>query len=191
MSLIRFARMCEALELQKSTKEKIRIIDESLSSFSNPKLVLDILTLNLEVNSIGNKRAITWVANALELFDDEVKAEQEVWGDIGEGMYQFLPNGKESNFTIKQLYSLLVLDCSSINSDSYTIFAESINKMSNLELKWFIRYWLRTPRNDVSELTVIKAVKRRFPNRNVEHLSAIQHVSIVFFLFRARKTTTN
>ena len=192
MSLIRFARMCEALELQNSTKEKIRIIDESLSSFSNPKLVLDILTLNLEVNSIGNKRAITWVANALELFDDEVKAEQEVWGDIGEGMYQFLPNGKESNFTIKQLYSLLVLDCSSINSDSYTIFAESINKMSNLELKWFIRYWLRSPRNDVSESTVIKAVKRRFPNRNVEHLSAIQHVSIVFsFLEQGKQPPTS
>jgi len=180
MTLIRFARMCEALELQNSTKDKIRIIDESLSSFSNPKIVIDILSLNLEVNSIGNKRAITWIANALGLFDSEVKAEEEIWGDVGEGMYQFLPNSKESNYTIKQLYSLLTLDCSSINSDSYTIFAESINNMSNLELKWFIRYWLRTPRNNVSESTVIKAVKRRFPNRKVEHLSNIQHVSIVF-----------
>ena len=107
MTLIRFARMCEALELQDSTKNKIKIIDESLSAFSNPRIVIDILSLNLEVNSIGNKRAITWVANALELFDEEVKAEEEIWGDIGEGMYQFLPNGKESNYTIKQLYSLL------------------------------------------------------------------------------------
>ena len=84
MSLIRFARMCEALELQDSTKNKIKIIDESLSSFSNPRIVIDILSLNLEVNSIGNKRAITWVANALELFDSEVKAEEEIWGDIGD-----------------------------------------------------------------------------------------------------------
>ena len=180
MTLIRFARMCEALELQDSTTNKIRIIDESLSSFSNPKTVIDILSLNLEVNSIGNKRAVTWIANALELFDEEVKAEEEIWGDIGEGMYQFLPNGKESNYSIKQLYSLLTLDCSSINSDSYTVFAESINNMSNLELKWFIRYWLRTPRNSVSNSTVIKAVKRRFPNQRVEYLSSIQPVSTVF-----------
>jgi len=169
MTLIRFARMCEALELQDSTTNKIRIIDESLSSFSNPKTVIDILSLNLEVNSIGNKRAVTWIANALELFDEEVKAEEEIWGDIGEGMYQFLPNGKESNYSIKQLYSLLTLDCSSINSDSYTVFAESVNNMSNLELKWFIRYWLRTPRNSVSNSTVVKAVKRRFPNQRVEY----------------------
>tara|TARA_R110002050_G_scaffold11800_4_gene39356 strand:- start:219 stop:1748 length:1530 start_codon:yes stop_codon:yes gene_type:complete len=180
MTLIRFARMCEALELQDSTKNKIKIIDESLSSFSNPKIVIDILSLNLEVNSIGNKRAITWIANALELFDEEVKAEEEIWGDIGEGMYQFLPNGKESNYTIKQLYSLLTLDCSSINSDSYTIFAESINNMSNLELKWFIRYWLRTPRNNISNSTVVKAVKRRFPNKKVDYLSTIQSISTVF-----------
>ena len=76
MTLIRFARMCEALELQDSTTNKIRIIDESLSSFTNPKTVIDILSLNLEVNSIGNKRAVTWIANALELFDEEVKAEE-------------------------------------------------------------------------------------------------------------------
>ena len=181
MSLNRLARMCEAIEQQDRTTDKIRIIDESLSSFSNPKIVLDILTLNLEPNSMGNKRAVTWVANALELFVDEVKAEEETWGDIGEGMYQYFPlDNKDCNYSIKQLYSLLSLDCSSINGDSYKIFAESLNNMNSLEMKWFLRYWLRTPRNKVSYSSVVKAVNIRHPNRNVVNLSNIQHVSTVF-----------
>ena len=180
MTLSRFAGMCEAIELRDSPIDKIRIIDESLSSFSNPKIVLDILTLNLDVNSIGNKRAITWIANALELFDEEVKAEEETWGDIGEGMYQFLHTDNKSNLSIKQLSALLQLDCASINSNSYVIFAEAIKQMSDIETKWFLRYWLRTPRNRVSYSTVVKAVNRRFPNSNVKSLSNIQHVSTVF-----------
>ena len=189
MTLSRFARMCEAIELREDTTGKIRIIDESLSSFSNPKIVIDILTLNLESNSMGNKRAITWIANALELFDEEVKAEQETWGDIGEGMYQYLnPSSLDnSNYSVTQLYALISLDCSSINSTSYKIFAESLNNMSNLEIKWFLRYWLRTPRNRISYSTVVKAVNRRFPNKKVESLSNIQHVSTVFSYLESGK----
>ena len=180
MTLIRFARMCEAVELNNAMKNKIKIIDESLSSFSCPKTVLDILSLNLEANSIGKKRAITWIANSLELFDNEVQEQEEIWGDIGEGMYQYLPDNKTSNLSIKQLHSLLLLDCSSINSDSYSVFSSALKEMSSLEAKWFIRYWLRTPRNRVSYSTVVKAVKRRFPNNRVNYLSSIQHVSTVF-----------
>ena len=167
MSLSRLSKMCEAIEITNSFKDKIKIIDESLSSFSNPKLVLDILTLNLETNSIGNKRAITWVANALELFEEEVKSQEEIWGDIGEGLYQYLPSKEDSKLSIKEVYSLLLLDCSSINSNSYVIFASAIKDMSDLEIKWFIRYWLRIPRNRVSYSIVVKAINKRFPNNDV------------------------
>ena len=192
MTLSRFARMCEAIELRDSPIDKIRIIDESLSSFSNPKIVLDILTLNLDVNSIGNKRAITWIANALELFDEEVLGYQSIWGDIGEGMSNCVHKESESDISIKQLSALLQLDCASINSNSYVIFAEVIKQMSNIEIKWFLRYWLRTPRNKVSYSTVVKAINRRFPNNNVKSLSNIQHVSTVFsYLDKGKQPPTS
>jgi len=188
MSLSRLSKMCEAIEITNSFKDKIKIIDESLSSFSNPKLVLDILTLNLETNSIGNKRAITWVANALELFEEEVKSQEEIWGDIGEGLYQYLPSKEDSKLSIKEVYSLLLLDCSSINSNSYVIFASAIKDMSDLEIKWFIRYWLRIPRNRVSYSIVVKAINKRFPNNDVIKLCNIQHVSIVFSYLESGRT---
>jgi len=164
MSLIRFARMCEAIEAQDRTTEKIRVLDESLSSFSNPTVVLDILSLNLEPNNIGNKRAITWVANSLEMFEDEVKTQIDMWNDLGEGIFMFLDGewNSDSNYTIRNLYSFLTLDCSSINSDSYSIIKEAMNEMSALEVKWFLRYWLRHPRNGIGEKALTQLLKRRF-----------------------------
>jgi len=182
MSLIRFARMCEAVEQQDRTTDKITIINESLSSFSDPQMVLDILSLNIDKNNIGNKRAITWLANSLQMFEDEVNTQADIWGDLGEGLKMFLEDewNDDSELTIRNLYSLLTLDCSSINSNSYTTISESLNAMSALELKWFIRYWLRHPRNGVGTKAMARVLKRRFPNEEIDSFLKIHSASEVF-----------
>ncbi len=125
MSLIRFARMCEAIEQQSRTVDKIRIIDESLNAFKDPHILLEILSLEYDVNNIGQKRAITWIANSFGMFEDEVKTQADIWGDLSEGMMQFLSDEFtiDSNITLKELHSLLVTDCSSINKtlDEYKV----------------------------------------------------------------------
>lgn len=182
MSLIRFARMCEAIEQQNRTTDKIRILDESLSSFSNPNVVLDILSLNLETNNIGNKRAVTWIANSLQMFEDEVKSQAGMWSDLGEGIYKFLDGewNEDSNYTIRNMYSLLTLDCSSINSNSYTMVKEALNEMSALEVKWFIRYWLRHPRNGIGNKALASLLKRRFNTQYREEYLKLHSPSEVF-----------
>lgn len=170
MSLIRFARMSEAIEQQDRTVDKIRIIDESLNAFKDPHILLEILSLEYDVNNIGQKRAITWIANSFGMFEDEVKTQADIWGDLSEGMMQFLSDEftVDSNISLKEFHSLLVTDCSSINSDAYTVFNERTNDMSALELKWFLRYWLRNPRNGIGGKAVARLLKRRFPNSDID-----------------------
>jgi DNA ligase-1 len=174
--------MCEAVEQQDRTTEKIRIIDESLSSFTNPQLVLDILSLNIDSNNIGNKRAVTWIANSLQMFEDEVKTQTSMWGDVGEGIHMFLDGewNSDSNYTIRNLYSFLTLDCSSINSNSYVMVSEALNTMSALEVKWFIRYWLRHPRNGIGKKAVASLLKRRFGTQFREEYLKIHSTSEVY-----------
>ena len=53
-------------------------------------------------------------------------------------------------------------------SNSYTLFSEALNKMSAREKKWFIRYWLRKPRNGVNNKVPLKAMKSHFNDNNIE-----------------------
>lgn len=165
MTLSRFARMCEVLE---NNNGKADIIEESLSAFTDVQSTLKILSLDFESNNIGSKRAISWIATALGVFEVEIKAEVEAWGDLAEGLNQFMMyEDKDSNISMSEFHRLLELDCSSMSNNSYPLISEAINSMSGLELKWFVRYWLRTPRNGVSKPTVIKALHKRYPQNNV------------------------
>ena len=166
MTLSRFARMCEALE---NNNGKADTIEQSLSAFSDIPSVLKILSLNYDVNNIGSKRAISWISNSLGIFESEVKGEIEAWGDLGEGMKQFLAyDNEDSNISIAEFFRLLELDCSSMKNNSYPLISEAMRSMSGLEIKWFIRYWLRTPRNGVNKPTVVKALSKRYPNSDVK-----------------------
>ena len=186
MSMSRFARMCEALE---GKPNKAETIENSMSAFSDIPTVLKILSLNYEVNNIGSKRAISWIANALGLFESEIKGEVEAWGDLGEGMNQFLAyDNEDSSITIAEFYRLLEMDCSSISGNSYTLIAEAMSSMSGLELKWFIRYWLRNPRNGVNKPTVVKTLIKRYPNKNVKVHAELHDPDELFTYFESNIT---
>lgn len=163
MTLMKFARMCEAIEMASGSNRKQEIISESIRSFSNPNIVLDILSEQLEPNNIGVKKARIWLAEMLEVFEDEVIASENLWGDLAEGIYQMVLEPKtDTQHTMQSLLSLLTLDCSSKNTTSFLIIKEELTKMTGLEMKWFVRYWLRTPRNGISSSNVYKALKIHF-----------------------------
>ena len=162
MTLAKFARMCEILENQTPT-QKAETISTSLSGFSDKVRTIQILSLEYPVNNIGSKRAITWIASALGIFEEELESEIYTWGEIGEAL-EVLDSGNEidSDITIKQLHNLLCLDCRRINSDSYTLFSTALNKMSAREKKWFVRYWMQKPRNGVNNKVPLKAMHKHY-----------------------------
>jgi len=172
MTLMKFSRMCEAIEMASGSIKKQEIISQSIRTFSNPSVVLDILSEQLEPNNIGVKKARIWLAEMLEVFEDEVIGSENLWGDLAEGIYQMVlePSEVKDSISISTFSTLLKLDCSSKNNTAFIILKEELDKMTGLEMKWFIRYWLRTPRNGISSSNVYKALKSHFgTNYNVKY----------------------
>ena len=162
MSFSNFARMCEVLEQQTPT-QKAETISSSLNGIGNKGVVMQILSLDYPINNIGESRAITWIANALGVFEDEVESAVSIWGDVGEAVAELdIGNETDSDISIVQALMMLELDCSRINSNAYTLFAQELQKMSAREKKWFIRYWLRKPRNGVNNKVPLKAISKHF-----------------------------
>ena len=162
MTLASFARLCETIEHMTPTN-KVRYISGGLQNFNSKTTVMKILSMDYPVNNIGGKRAITWVANALGVFEDEIDDGLYTWGDLGETLFE-IDDGNEtdSEITMSEFSMLLHLDCSRIESDSYIMFSESLNQMSAREKKWFIRYWLRKPRNGVNNKIPLKVIANYF-----------------------------
>ena len=196
MTLSRFSNLCEALE---NSKGKRKTLSENFSTFriteghppssDNGEILVRILCEEYESNNIGLTNARKWIANALGCFDDEVVEYENMWGDLGEGMRQFIGESSvSSNMSMKSLIHLLTMDCSISNGQSYELFKEAINEMNGLELKWFLRYWLRTPRNGVSCSTVNKALADYFSNNDVLMYGKFHKSSIVYrYLMNGQK----
>ena len=139
MTLARFSRLCETIEFQSPTQTKAAIA-AGLSSFDRPEVVIAILSLDLPENNIGEKRAIKWIANSMALFDSEVQSAVDMWGDIGEGINELdVGNETDSNISLDTFYNLLIMDCSSMQGNSFNVMSEHLNEMSAREKKWFVR----------------------------------------------------
>ena len=74
MTLARFSRMCETMEDLTPTLIA-KNISEGLSSFNDKSKVIGILSREYPINNIGETRAITWLSNALGIFEDELTNE--------------------------------------------------------------------------------------------------------------------
>ncbi len=160
MSMITFSRMCESIETSLPTRKK-QVISSTLSSLSTTDKIAMIRILSLEYNNnnIGERKATKWLSSMLNVFEEEIIEEAEKWLDLGEGMLEFLnSNRSDSNITLQGFLTLLELDCSKMNSPAFNQIEDAIMSMSTLEVKWFIRYWLRTPRNGINVSTVEKSM---------------------------------
>ena len=146
MSWIRFARLNEAIEGLTPTGSIVQI-KRAWDLFDDKEKVVSLLTLECPKNQLGKKKAIKWVTKAYGAFEDEIASYTDMYGDLGEGVYFFDDSGEDSNLTLNQVYTLLTMDCSRSDGNSFTMFEDAFEQMSALEKKWFLRYWIRTPRH--------------------------------------------
>jgi DNA ligase-1 len=164
MTLAKFARLNESLEFLTPT-QSIAMIKKDWKSFSDPLILTKILTLDYPMNNLGNKKAIKWIASSMGVFDDEIERVASVHLDLGDGVYAYDDNKEYSNITLKQFLRLLTINCSKMDSDSFMLFHEYFSLMNPLEKKWFIRYWVRTPRNGIQSGTVKKLISKVYDKK--------------------------
>ena len=165
MKWIEFSRLNQAIEGLTPTRT-IRLLSkdypEEYLSF------IQILALELPPNNLASKKAMKWITNALEVFDDEVESAIYIHGDIGEAMYHFTEDAEDSDFSLERVIEFLSMDCSKSDGQSFEIFRNSFSAMSALEKKWFLRYWLRTPRNGINAGLVQKLLAKVYDKKLVE-----------------------
>ena len=171
MTLTRFARMCETLEEQ-IPSVKVFTVNQGLSSFTKREkaLVTEILALELPVNNIAQTKAKKWIAQAFEVLPSDIAIAKNQWGDLGQAMYYDSYVDTDCGMSIQEFHRILCLDCSNIQGESYRIISHAMRTMSGLELKWFVRYWLRTPRNGMgsgSNGVLKKALEQHYFNKNI------------------------
>ena len=113
-----FANLCETLEHVKPTEKAVRI-NQALSLLEDKSQLVKILTCDFPNNNIGSKKAIKWVASALELFEEEIEYEIKQWGDIGAAVHDLYDEYEPSPITLKQFIHLLELDCSQSQGNNF------------------------------------------------------------------------
>ena len=167
MKWIEFCRLMQAVENRTPTKT----ISLIAKDYEHNSRLIKILALELPANNLASKKAFRWVVNALEVFDEEVELAIYQHGDIGEGVYHFVQDGEDSEMNLPTVLQLLSMDCSKSDGQSYNAFYVAFNSMSALEKKWFLRYWLRTPRNGINVGTVRKLLAKVYGKEKWEILS--------------------
>ena len=118
MSMITLSRMCESIENSTPTRKK-EIISSTLSSLSTSDRIamIKILAMEYDNNNIGEKKAIKWLSNIYNVFEEEIEEEARKWLDLGEGMLNFLPyDNADNGLSLQQMLHLLELDCSRMKS---------------------------------------------------------------------------
>ena len=166
MTMRQLTRMMEASEFMTPT-QAVTFLSRELVNFEDKETVFSILSLELETNNIGLAKAKKWMANIFDVFEEEITSEYDYYGDLGEAMYHLNNKDTTNNYTIKGFKRLLELDCSNMTSSSFTTISGCVQEMNNVELKWFVRYWLRTTRNGIKEATLQK-VLARFYNKKLK-----------------------
>jgi DNA ligase-1 len=146
MNWIEFCRMNQAMEVMTPTG-KINLIKKEWENITDKETFVKLLTLDLPPNNVQNKKAIKWLTKIYELFDDELDTEIYTYGDIGEAIYHFDQNDEDSSTGLVAAMGFLSLDCSKSDGTAYRTIREVLLNMSSLEKKWFLRFWLRKPRN--------------------------------------------
>lgn len=162
------SRLLQATDNKQPTQQ-VRLISTGLESFEDKESVFKILSLDLEPNNIGLAKAKKWMAKIFEVFEDEIDGYYSAHDDLGEAVY-YLESSKEttSPTTLKNVVRLLELDCGNMSSQSYQLVKDAIFEMSALERRWFIRYWLRVPRNGINSGICQKVLAKRYDKKLAE-----------------------
>lgn len=163
--------MCETLEEQIPSVKQFTV-NQGLSAFTKAEktMVTEILALELPANNIAQTKAKKWIAEAFSVMASDIAREKSKWGDLGQAMYYNSYVNTDCGMSLREFHRILNLDCSNIQGESYRIISEVLRTMSGLELKWFVRYWLRTPRNGLgkgSNGVLKKALEQHYFNPKI------------------------
>ena len=168
-TLLEFAQFNESIETVAPTF-KVKLFQKAFDECNNKPVLIKILNLDLDPNNIAKKKAIKWIANAYGVYEDEIEIFSSMYGDLADGVHNFdgYMEG-ESKVSLNQLLRLLTLDCSRSDGNVFRLFEESFTNMNSLEKKWFIRYWLRKPRNGFQNKNLVKAVSEYY-NKDIKKM---------------------
>ncbi len=170
MSLAKFARLNQVMERQTPNKNIERLVYD-WHGFSDKEILMQLLTLDYPVSNIAEKKAMKWIAKALEVFDEEIEQAKYIHDDLGTAIYHFVEEQEDSKITLKQFYDLISADCSKIDSSNFLEIRRNFLDMSPLEKKWFIRYWLRNPRNGVGLANINKFISVKY-DKTIEQVES-------------------
>ena len=96
-------------------------------------------------------------------FEEEIEMHYNAHNDLGDAIYYLDYSAETDNHTsLANVVRLLELDCDKVNNSTYILIKDAIFEMSSLERRWFIRYWLRTPRNGINAGLCLKIVAKFF-----------------------------
>jgi len=138
------------------------MILREMENFDSPNF-FKILALELDANNIAEKKAEKWMANILGVHDEEMETSAYISDDLGEAVFN-MHMGKETlkEHSLEEISNLLQINCAKMDSPEFRAIRLAIGNMSALERKWFIRYWLRIPRNGISKGNVIKMISKAY-----------------------------
>ena len=172
MKWIEFSRLMQAIEY-KTPSQTVSLLAKEFKEMNdisgiNKTEFINILSLDLGPNNLASKKALKWITKSLEVFEEEIETSIYNHGDIGEAVYHFDNIDESSDFSLGGMYSILQMDCSKSDGEAFRKFNMVFNEMSSLEKKWFLRYWLRTPRNGINEGLVRKLVAKVYDKKEAE-----------------------
>ena len=158
--------------LLESTKDKtptqqVKLIATELDKFASSKSVaIQILAREYPSNNIGLAKAKSWLTKIFNCFDDEIEVLYAIDGELGEAVY-LLDAGAETQRNIGIVSVLRVLEnaCGSVNDASFLLVQDVLLKMSALERKWFVRYWLGSPTNGIDSGVVKKVLAKHYDKK--------------------------
>tara|TARA_R110000737_G_scaffold34382_1_gene52889 strand:- start:1889 stop:3418 length:1530 start_codon:yes stop_codon:yes gene_type:complete len=179
MTWANMSRLLEATDQVIQTQQVIRITRD-LETFASKAILLSIIDKdNLEANQLGLAKAKKWLAKIFDVFDDEIEGQYNAHNDLGEAIY-YLDSSAETqrNLSLNQVHTLLEINCGRIESNQFSLIEEAILNMSSNERKWFIRYWLRTPRNGMNSGTVTKILARYYKKKQSEVKKHLNYNSV-------------
>jgi len=158
------SRMLESNDSIVQTQQINGIVRSLKNTTLVPKRVLLILDKdNLPSNNIGLSRAKKWLAKIFQVFESEIDGLYAAHNCLGSAVYHLEASAEcKKQYSLKQTYQLLSMDTGKIDSSAFKLMEEMLPNMSANARQWFVRYWIRKPRNGINEGIVTKIVSKYY-----------------------------
>ncbi len=185
------SRMLESNDSIAQTQQINGIIRSLRNSELMTNRVLPILDKdNLPTNNIGLSRAKKWLAKIFQVFESEIDGLYAAHNCLGSAIYYLEPSAEcKKHYSLKQVYDLLIMDTGTIDSNCFKLLEEILPNMSANARQWFVRYWIRKPRNGINEGIVTKILAKHYnkPVKEVKKHLNFNSLDVVIYHYNQSK----